>query len=314
MAFPKRGTRKLTVEGRSFLWHISPKDVEYGGVATIRAEEGSAVLHYWQADGFPSPAEAARVIEFALEHGWAERRSGPNCWVGRNHDGYYLSHERVPAPWEERSEPLPRYPTGGVSREAGERRSNEGSPFADLQVPSILEPPPDDLLERWVLPIYQRRFDARVWAEPLRARLTELSRDVVSELLSYRDWRTRLAGGYLAAIGGFSSLEEQIGRLLLRNEHHYVVRSYALALTSFNTPRSRWFMTTYLDRYLGSEELGFDQREVMAGVMHLDRLNDTNVSGRFRARCDREWSSEGFEQVLEVLGELGRGLEADPIR
>jgi hypothetical protein len=67
MTFPTRGTRKLVVDGRRFLWHLSTMDADYGTVmATIAAADGSGVLHYWSESGFPSPREAAAIVRFAL--------------------------------------------------------------------------------------------------------------------------------------------------------------------------------------------------------------------------------------------------------
>lgn len=81
MAFPKRGTRVLTVRGRRFLWHASPKAVEYGGAYTIREEHGGPLLHLAPARGFPSPSEAAAAIVLALDSGWDQRTPGSASWV-----------------------------------------------------------------------------------------------------------------------------------------------------------------------------------------------------------------------------------------
>lgn len=308
MAFPKRGTRRLTVGGKVYQWHMSPKpkDYDYGVVkGTIRAEGGGPILQYWPAEGFPSPSEAASIIEFAVSRGWGER-PGPNQWVGRNDDGFYLSDQRVPAPWEkERPWVLPEHPTPAVSREAGERTFGEASPFSELHVPELTGPVPEALFERWVSPVHLRRFDTPAWAEPLRPLLSELTKEVVRELLAYRDWRSRLAGAYLAAIGGYVTLEEQLGRLLLRNEHHYAGRGYVLALTSFNTPSSLSFLTRFLSHYLGRSEGRREQRAALAGVVHLDRVNATAVAERFRGRWDEKWSFESFDSVLRILSTLG---------
>lgn len=75
MAFPKRGTRNLEVDGRSYLWHISPKYVDFGSaLATLRLRDGGPILHY-HLEWFPSGAEAAELIRWAISAGWLERKS-----------------------------------------------------------------------------------------------------------------------------------------------------------------------------------------------------------------------------------------------
>lgn len=101
MTFPARGTRKLTVDGRVFLFHIAPRDAEKGlRPATIAAQEGSGVLHYWPAEVTPLPREAAEVIRFALANGWEPRPHGPTVWVGRKDGRLFLSSERLRPPWD----------------------------------------------------------------------------------------------------------------------------------------------------------------------------------------------------------------------
>lgn len=80
----------LTVDGSVFRWHVSPKKVDDGGaLATVQASEGGAALHYW-LDDFPAPAEAARVIRFALSSGWKPFASRSAVWVRRTASGFAL--------------------------------------------------------------------------------------------------------------------------------------------------------------------------------------------------------------------------------
>lgn len=95
MTFPRRGTRVLVVEGRRFLWHMSPKDIDYGALATIGVENGRGILHYWPADDFPSPREAAEIVRFALSHGWSPDDPGPPLWLDRDGETWSLSERRV---------------------------------------------------------------------------------------------------------------------------------------------------------------------------------------------------------------------------
>ena len=100
MSFPKRGTRRLVVEGLTYHWHMSPKDLEGVPLATVRAVDGGPLLHYWPPYGVPSPAEAAAVIRFAVSAGWPSRKPGSAWWVGHEGEGYVLSDSRQPPlPW-----------------------------------------------------------------------------------------------------------------------------------------------------------------------------------------------------------------------
>jgi hypothetical protein len=102
MTFPRKGTRHLTVTGRGFHWHVSPKHVDLGGnlSAVQLAAVPGRLLFFWcrDPDGFPSPREASECITFALAHGWDPASHGRPLWVGCNADGLYLSDRRVAAP------------------------------------------------------------------------------------------------------------------------------------------------------------------------------------------------------------------------
>jgi len=194
------------------------------------------------------------------------------------------------------------------------------SPFADLDVPAIRATPPPEVIERWIKPFYLVRPDEAAWTEALRPLLDELDEDMVRDLLTYFNWRPRIVAAYFATVRNYSSLEEHLGRLLLRSDVCYAGRGYALALTSFNTPGSLAYMTQYLDYYLDQPDLWFDQGEVVAGVTHLDRRNGTKLIDAYRERWARFTSNkpnwdlgrtiERFDRDLNLLTAFGVSVDA----
>lgn len=93
MAFPKKNTRNLIVDGREFHWHTETDSaVDHGAArATIRAVSGGPILHYCMLE-FPSAAEAAEMIRFAQEHGWEDRKPGSVLWVLYDDEGHRCVH------------------------------------------------------------------------------------------------------------------------------------------------------------------------------------------------------------------------------
>ncbi|MEM9070019.1 MAG: DUF6000 family protein [Myxococcota bacterium] len=188
------------------------------------------------------------------------------------------------------------------------------SPFSDLKVPTRRIYVSRRMIKRWIQPFYLGRPSEPEWAEALRPLLGELDEDLVRRLLSYFNWRPRLVGAYFATVRGDLSLEEEIGRLLLRSDVCYAGQGYALALASFSTPSALGYLTQYLDYYLEQPDLWFDQAHVMAAVAHLDRRNGTHVVDAYRERWARftsnkpnvhlEETCERFECDLRALSSL----------
>ena len=151
-------------------------------------------------------------------------------------------------------------------------------PYAELLVPISNERPHPRFVEKWVSPFYRSRLrDADKFVADYSSIRSELSSELISELLIYSDWRPRIVGAYFSAIQGLTGFTEHIGRLLLRSDLAYAGSGYALALTSFNSSLARDFLDKYLSHYLLRTDLWFDQGSVMAATVYLDRINDTHV-------------------------------------
>ena len=151
------------------------------------------------------------------------------------------------------------------------------SPFSELEVPSNKELPPQDLKNRWVMPLYRNFLNPT--AEDIVIRLwPEMTEQIAETLLAYFNWRPRIVGAYLVALRNMPGLTDLVGKLLLRSDLSDVGYGYCLALARLNTAGARKYLTDYLDYYLTKPELWFDQGAAMAAIAHLDATNGTRVS------------------------------------
>lgn len=156
------------------------------------------------------------------------------------------------------------------------------SPFSALPVP----PPPEHEI---AIPEWQRRAFRFGLFQP--GTITALrSGDVMSvdvdfarELLTVFNWRHRMLGAYLAAIKDFQPLESLIGTLLLRSDVCYAGQAYCLALVRFNSSGSVRYLKEYLSHYLTRLDLRFQQRDALAALVCLDRMNATSHASGFDA-------------------------------
>ena len=82
MAIPKKGSRKICVDGVRYLWvarNPEPAGVRItvqkaspaGSVLTLRSDQDRAVAHI-------PPAQVAHLIQLAVAAGWDPHRSGPS--------------------------------------------------------------------------------------------------------------------------------------------------------------------------------------------------------------------------------------------
>ena len=155
-------------------------------------------------------------------------------------------------------------------------------PFKSLEVPALREPLPDEMRDRWVMPLYMKLHghpDNAVQdkiAAFVIERWSEMTEDLARSLLENSGWRPRLVGAYLAAFKDFQSLTVLIGRLLLRSDVCYAGTGYCVALARFNAPQATAFLLEYLNYYLTRNDLFYDQGDAMAAIAHLDAMNGTN--------------------------------------
>lgn len=163
-------------------------------------------------------------------------------------------------------------------------------PFKSLDVPVAREPLPQEMIDRWVIPLYvglTQRDTAGVRNEAfdiLAGLWSDMTEDVAHTLLRPVNWRPRIVGAHVAACKDLRGLTGWIGRLLLRSDLCYAGRGYCVALARFNTPESVDFLLEYLHYYLTRRDLRYDQADAMAAIWYLDSRNGT---GNFASMMTR---------------------------
>ena len=73
------------------------------------------------------------------------------------------------------------------------------SPFSEIEVPTRKEFPPVEIREKWVRPLYFG-LDKEHVDDFLEKHLSEADPELIGELLTYFEWRTRTTGALLAAL------------------------------------------------------------------------------------------------------------------
>jgi Family of unknown function (DUF6000) len=156
------------------------------------------------------------------------------------------------------------------------RHSN---PFDNLEVYKNSSALDKEFLDKFVIPYYMNipaKGRDKKGIGDLGKVKTEFTADIVKKLLGDFNWRTRQTGAYFAAINEYREFEEIIGLHLLKSEMCYAGTIYALTLGTFNTTAGQEFLFKYLDHYLTTVDLFFDQKEVITTVKYLDEINGTN--------------------------------------
>lgn len=149
----------------------------------------------------------------------------------------------------------------------------------------------------------------------------EIGPDIYLSLLTEVNWRPRMAAAYFAAILREVSVEEHLGKLLLRSDVCYVGGGYCLAMARFNTPSSVHYLKQYLSYYLKRPDLYFDQGAAVAAVLHLDKKNQTDTFGELSESWEAFAASrsegyglaalvERFDEELGAIDEIAREVSA----
>lgn len=152
------------------------------------------------------------------------------------------------------------------------------SPFNDLPVHKNETPLSDDFIKKWVVPFYMEigPYGDQKWIEEIKEIKNEITPGICLSLLGDFNWRTRLVGAYFAAVKGYEDLIDIIGIHLLKSEVCCVGHIYAVTLAFFKTDKSVEFLNKYLDYYLTTPSLYFDQKYVMEAILYLDKINNTS--------------------------------------
>jgi hypothetical protein len=152
------------------------------------------------------------------------------------------------------------------------------SPFSTLPAHKNETDLPADFIKKWCVPFYMEigKYGDNVWVDAIKEIKSEITPDICLLLLGDFNWRTRLVGAYFAAVKGYTDLIDIIGIHLLKSEVCCVGHIYALVLAFFNTPVSREYLIKYLNYYLTTPSLYFDQKWVMQAILYLDKINASN--------------------------------------
>ncbi len=194
--------------------------------------------------------------------------------------------------------------------------------FANLEVPISDQNPTQEFADKWVIPFYRTNLVLNY--ETFKSNFSKISDEIddqlITELLSQRNWRPRITAAYFVAIKNMSCHCDHIGKLLLRSDVCFAGRGYALALARINTPQSHEFLFQYSEHYLKRPDLEFDQSDVLGAIDHCDRLNGTRNIDSFESAWVEyssswttprslpkaiEWFQKKMESIIKLSGFFG---------
>lgn len=152
------------------------------------------------------------------------------------------------------------------------------SPFDDLPTHRNTTTLPAGFIKKWVLPLYMEigSNGDTGWMKSISEIKQDITPDICLLLLGDFNWRTRLVGAYFSAVKDYRDHIALIGVHLLKSEVCCVGHIYALVLACFNTDKSIGYLHQYLNYYLTTPNLYFDQTSVMEALLYLDKINQTN--------------------------------------
>jgi hypothetical protein len=197
------------------------------------------------------------------------------------------------------------------------------SPFDNLDVPYSEAPLDKDFCTRWVVPFYMA-IPGRIPSTEaaLRPLFWEITPDLCTTLLANFNWRPRITSGFFIALRRFESLQDDVGRLLLRSDVCFAAMGYCLALARLNTPRASEYLREYRAYYLRRRELEFDQGFVLSALRYLDRVNGTDyreellpVWSEFfggRPSPDLDAPANGFAGLVDQIAALADRMGPHP--
>ncbi len=152
------------------------------------------------------------------------------------------------------------------------------NPFEQLEIPKNDFNLSQEFLNKYAIPYYRHIpliEQDKSNIEIFKKNKLEFAPIILSNLLGDSNWRTQQTGAYFVAINNFNQFEEIIGKLLLKSELYFAGRIFALTLGHFNTITGLQYLLNYLDYYLTTINLYYDQREVLDTVKYLDEVNKT---------------------------------------
>jgi len=94
MTFPKKHTRKITVNNQTYLWHLNQNRIDGSPThVTIGIDGKSGQILF--LDPYPwsfeiRPRTIQQAITWALEHGWNPIKKSPPLYLGYLDDKFFV--------------------------------------------------------------------------------------------------------------------------------------------------------------------------------------------------------------------------------
>ena len=107
-------------------------------------------------------------------------------------------------------------------------------------------------------------------------RCSKITVEQIRLLLGERDWRPKSIASFYSAIINLKEVENDIGKLLLKNEFGRVGYPYILCLTSFSNSKSIDYINQYLDYYLTLPGHNYFQPVAMSALAYIDKTTGSD--------------------------------------
>ena len=126
--------------------------------------------------------------------------------------------------------------------------------------------------EKWVDPLYMgvpgygKGEQNDFWCAVDRV-YSEVSEQLVGELLDRNDWRSRKVGGFFAGLRVYSSILPRIEALLVESKFCYSGIGYCFALVRFSSAESSAALRRYLDVWLPRRDCCYDQMVALGSLV-----------------------------------------------
>ena len=160
--------------------------------------------------------------------------------------------------------------------------------------------PGDEFMSKWVYPFYMKHLQVdnrfKQFQSSYSAIRSQVDVAIISQLLTYGNWRSLKVGSYFAAIENSTTHCAHIGRLLLMSINYHGEPAHVLALARFNTEEALFYLYKYLDQCLQHPEHRMYHGAVMGALAYLDAQNNTKTVDEY---VDR-WNTSTNNYISEL--------------
>lgn len=114
------------------------------------------------------------------------------------------------------------------------------------------------------------------WLELVRETLTQITPEVVGDLLCDRNWRTRICGAYFCGLMRWDEFTLPIGNALIKNELGFCDQGYCFALARFPSHAGANFLVGYLHQAARGNGHFSETEWAMAALRWIDWKMNTH--------------------------------------